>query len=160
MATKIFIDGYNFLWQERIFRDEAIRGHDKGREAVLKWLTGQARLGEFEVTVVFDAYKTDSFHPTAQAMQGIQVVFTAGGQSADDYLREAAALHGPAAIIVSSDREVMRHAEKKGCGVLGSREFQDALQNAESLDLDPSRKLPKGKRKALNRLLKNATGPQ
>lgn len=153
MATKVIIDGYNFLWQDGLFRDEAIRGHDKGREAVLKWVSENPRLANFEVTVVFDAYKTDALHPSEENFQGIKVVYSAGGQSADDLIREMAALHGPAAIVVSSDHEVMRYAEKKDCGVLGSREFQRAIKDPESFDLDPSRKLPKAKRRALSKLL-------
>jgi hypothetical protein len=64
MATRILIDGYNFLWQDRLFRDEAIRGHDKGRTAVLEWLAKRPQLKAFDVSVVFDAYKTDASRPT------------------------------------------------------------------------------------------------
>ncbi len=155
MPTKILIDGYNFLWQDALFRDEAIRGHDKGRAAVLKWVSENPSLASFEVTVVFDAYKTDALHPSEETFQGIQVVYTAHGQSADALIREMAAMHGPAAIIVSSDHEVMRYAEKKDCGVLTSREFQRALKDPASFDLDPSRKLPKAKRRALSKLLRS-----
>lgn len=154
MSSKIFIDGYNFLWQDSIFRNEAIRGFDKGREAVLKWVTSTPRLEEFDVTVVFDAYKTDASHPSEETVRGIKVVYTAHGQRADDFIREMAETYGPAAIIVSSDREVMRHAENKGCGILGGREFQMALERPESFEADPARKLPKGKRRALAKLLR------
>lgn len=157
MPTRILIDGYNFLWQDHLFRNEAIRGHDKGRAAVLKWVASTPRLQEFEVTVVFDAYKTDALHPSEEKVGGISVVYTAGGQTADDFIREMAAMHGPAAIIVSSDREVMRHAEKKGCGVLGAREFQVAVEHPESFKMDPARKLPKAKRKALSKLLRQVS---
>lgn len=154
MATKILIDGYNFLWQDRLFRNEAIRGHDKGREAVLEWLAKHPRLREFDVTVVFDAQGTDSLHPTEHEEHGFNVVFTAGGQSADDWIRAAAAELGSAAVVVSSDREVARYAEKKGCGVLGSREFQTALERPEVFETDPSRRFSKAKRRALARLLR------
>src|SRR5262249_37926324 len=139
----------------RIFRDEAIRGHDKGREAVLTWLAKRPSLQNFDVTVVFDAYKTDAFSPTEHDDHGFHVVFTATGQSADDWLRFAPSDHGPSAIVVSSDHEVMRHAEKKGCGVLSSKEFQIAIDHPETLKADPSRRFGKAKRRALARLLKN-----
>ncbi len=154
MATKLVIDGYNFLWQDGLFRDQAIRGFDKGREKVLDWLATQPLLQSFEVVVVFDAYKTDASHPSEETIRGLRVVYTAQGQRADDLIREMAALHGSAAIVVSSDNEVARHAEKKGCGVLGAREFQRVLERPETFDFDPSHKLPKGKRKALSRLLR------
>jgi predicted RNA-binding protein with PIN domain len=154
VATKILIDGYNFLWQERLFRDEAIRGHDKGREAVLDWLAKRPALAAFDVTVVFDAYKTDSFHAVEHKDRGFTVVFTAAGQSADDWIRAAASDQGPSAIVVSSDHEVMRHAEKKGCGVLSSKEFQIALDRPETFEADASRRFGKAKRRALSRLLR------
>lgn len=155
MATKILIDGYNFLWQDRLFRDEAIKGHDKGRASVIDWLSKRPQLQNFDITVVFDAYKTDSFSPTEQSERGFRVIFTARGQSADDWIRAAASDLGPSAVVVSSDIEVMRHAEKKGCGVLSSKEFQIALDRPDTFEADPSRRFGKAKRKALNRLLKN-----
>src|SRR5262249_49131556 len=146
MPTKILIDGYNFLWQDRLFRDEAIKGHDKGREAVMTWLAKRPQLQEFDVTVVFDAYKTDSFQATAHKDRGITVIFTANGQRADDWLKSSASSLGPSAIVVSSDLEVMRHAEKKGCGVLTSKEFQIAVDRPESFETDPSRRFGRAKR--------------
>lgn len=154
MATKLIIDGYNFLWQESMFRNEAIRGHDKGRESVLNWLKDKPILSQFDIYLIYDAYKTDSFHPTEENHSGIKVIFTAGGQSADDLIRQMAADEGPSAIVVSSDHEVMRFAEKRGCGVLGSREFQRAVTHPEDFEMDPSRKLPKAKRKALAKLIR------
>ena len=156
MATKILIDGYNFLWQDRMFRDEAIRGHDKGRAAVLDWLAKRPSLGTFDITVVFDAYKTDASHPTEHMERGFRVVFTANGQSADDWIRATSADLGPSAIVVSSDIEVMRHAEKKGCGVLSSKEFQIAVDRPETFEADPSRRFGRAKRRALARLSRNA----
>jgi predicted RNA-binding protein with PIN domain len=155
MATRILIDGYNFLWQDQMFRNEAIRGHDKGREAVLDWLAKRPQLQTFDVTVVFDAYKTDSFHAIEHKDRGFNVVFTAGGQSADDWIRAQAAELGPSVIVVSSDHEIMRYAEKKGCGVLGSREFQLALDRPETFETDPSHRFSKAKRRALTRLLRS-----
>src|SRR5579885_2002075 len=131
MATKIVIDGYNFLWNDQMFRDKAIRGFDKGREQLLSWLASQPVLQNFEVMVVFDAYKTDSFHPTEENVKGLRVVYTARDQRADDLIREMAMMHGPASIVISSDNEVMRFAEKKGCGVLSSREFQRVLEHPD-----------------------------
>jgi predicted RNA-binding protein with PIN domain len=152
MATRIFIDGYNFLWQDRLFRDEAIRGHDKGRAAVLDWLAKRPQLEGFDVTVVFDAYKTDSFQPTDHKERGVTVVFTAAGQRADDWIKTAASQWGPSAVVVSSDIEVMRHAEKKGCGVLSSKEFQIAVDRPETFETDPSRRFGRAKRRALAKL--------
>jgi predicted RNA-binding protein with PIN domain len=154
VPTKIIIDGYNFLWQEALFRDEAITSFEKGREKLLQWLSAQAPLQNFEVMVVFDAHRTYQRDPSRESYEGIHVVYTAGGQTADELIRELAAEYTAGAIVVSSDREVARHAEKKGCGVLGSREFQTLLANPEAFALDPSRKLPKSKRKAIAKLIK------
>lgn len=158
MANKIIIDGYNFMWASNPFRDEAIGNLETGRNELLKWLSQQAQLRNFEVTVVFDAHHTESSHPTQMSHQSIQVLFSSSGQTADDLIRELSLESGPAAIVISSDKEVMRNAEKKGCGVLGSREFQNVVEHPESFVIEPGHKLPKGKRKALAKLLpKNLT---
>jgi predicted RNA-binding protein with PIN domain len=153
MASKIIIDGYNFMWASNPFRDEAIGNLETGRNELLKWLSQQETLRNFEVTVVFDAHHTESSHPTQMSHQFIRILFSSGGQTADDLIRELAAELGPSAIVISSDREVMRNAEKKGCGVLGSREFQNVVEHPENFAVDPGHKLPKGKRKALAKLL-------
>jgi hypothetical protein len=153
MAMKLIIDGYNFLWQYASARSVATSNFEKGREALLKWLTEQPRLQMFDITVVFDAYKTDALHHSQQKIQGIDVVYTAGGQTADQLIREMASQYTVGAIVVSSDREVARHAEKKGCGVLGSGEFRAAVERPEDFQIDPSRKMPKGKRKALAKFI-------
>src|SRR6185295_9748631 len=112
-------------------------------------------LKDFDVSVVFDAYKTDAFQPTAHKERGVTVVFTAAGQRADDWIKAAASEWGPSAVVVSSDIEVMRHAEKKGCGVLSSKEFQIAVDRPETFEADPARRFGRAKRKALAKLTRS-----
>ena len=65
------------------------------------------------------------------------------------------------AIIISSDREVARFAEKKGCGVLGSHEFDRVLNEPMGLEEEEEEegekqgsayRPKKARRKALARL--------
>ena len=163
--AQIFIDGYNFLWASGEHRPEAIDDFQQARDHLIARLAGHPRLARHQVTVVFDAYKTDATSSSIDMIGGIRVQFSRGGETADDVLKEAAREHRDAAIVVSSDREVARFAEKQGCGVLGSHEFDRVLLEEINLEEDdeealyerpakkgPSRRDPKARRKALARL--------
>ena len=163
MGAHIFIDGYNLLWASDVHRAGAIRDFEGEREALIARLAQSPRLAPHQVSIIFDAHKTDSAESSTAQMGGIEVRFTRHGQQADAVLREMAAQHGSGAIIISSDREVARYAEKKGCGVLGSHEF-DRLLDAPVPDMTdeadetthskkgPARRDPKARRRALARL--------
>ncbi len=166
MATKIFIDGYNLLWASDTHRPEAIRNFEHSREELIQRLAGSPRLARHQVTIVFDAHKTDAYDLSSETIDGIEVQFTRQGQSADSVLKKLARQHGSAAVIISSDREVARYAEKRGCGVLGSHEFDllldsppasedDAFEDADEISYSkkgPARRDPKARRRALARL--------
>ncbi len=164
MGSRIFIDGYNFLWASDRHRPEAIRDFESAREEMLARLSGHPLLARHQVRIVFDAYKTDSLDRSTETRGDIEVQYSRGGETADQVLKQLATEFGNGAIVISSDREVARFAEKKGCGVLGSHEF-DRLLNEEGLRDDeeedeyvtqnrkgPSHRLPKARRQALNRL--------
>ncbi len=164
MGTKIFIDGYNMLWASDTHRPEAIRNFEESRADLIARLATSPRLQPHTVTIVFDAYKTDSIYGSTEQVDGIEVQFTRQGQQADSVLRDQAREFGSGAIIVSSDREVARYAEKRGCGVLGSHEFdnlidqpirddeEDEDEERDTSKKGPSRRDPKARRKALARL--------
>ena len=153
MATKLLIDGYNFLWESSVYPNQALYQMEKGRQAVINWLVSKPILKNFEIYLVFDAHRTDHYSPSTNTERGIKVVFSARGQTADELIRNMADDYTVGAIVVSSDLEVFRHAEKKGCGVLGSREFERLVENPEDFQIDASRRRTKGKRKAVQKFL-------
>lgn len=155
MATKLIIDGYNFLWGSSVFRDKNVN-FEKGREAIFQWMARHPQLQNFEVIVVFDAHQTSARVPTRTPYQGFEVIYTSSGQTADSLIQDLSAQYTSGAIVISSDNEVARYAEKKGCGVLGSSEFQKVIEHPEEFSFDPARKLPKGKRKAFAKILSSA----
>jgi predicted RNA-binding protein with PIN domain len=163
MGTHIFIDGYNFLWASGEHRPEAIHNFQEARDHMIQRLAGHPRLARHQVNIVFDAHKTETDWTTSETTGGIEVVYSRRGQEADDVLKDYAREFREAAVIVSSDREVARYAEKKGCGVLGAGTFERVL-NEGIPDEDeedepprptkkgPSRRDPKARRKALAKL--------
>lgn len=166
MATRIFIDGYNMLWASDTHRPEAIRNFEHSREELIARIAASPRLKRHKVTLVFDAHKSGGSEGSSEKVKGIKVRFTRGGQQADDVLKEMAKQYSSGAIIISSDREVARYAEKKGCGVIGSHEFdrlldepvyegefdeeEDSPNNNDKKG--PARRDPKARRRALARL--------
>ncbi len=167
MATRIFIDGYNLLWAADTHRPgNAIRNFEGSRDALIERLAEHTGLAKHQVTLIFDAHKTDAACESSERRGNITVMFTRQGKTADAVIRELCQQYRHGAIVVSSDREVARYAEKKGCGVLGSHEFNRLIDDPNFNDWDeddednypepkkggPARREPKARRRALQRL--------
>ncbi len=162
MALHLLIDGYNLLHQmpELAFLME--EDPEEARRALIAKLQQYQRVRRHRITVVFDAWNDEK--PRHQmTIKGIQVVFTAQGETADDYLKRQALKEKERAIVVTSDREIRSYVETYGAISISGRDFLARLENAlyeelkgESLDLPPrtTKKLPKKARKRLAKLAK------
>jgi len=124
MATLWIIDGYNFIRQSRRFSGlEAERG-EKGKAAALRWLGRfSERTGE-KVCVVLDAYS--GLHREMQELpvQGLQVLASRGGYTADEEIIAMVGEKGDAAVVVTSDKMILDAAIKSGASILKSDEFE------------------------------------
>lgn len=173
MAIHIIIDGYNL-----IRRSPELAGLDRqdlqwGRDALVDLLAAYKKLKPHKITVVFDGTDEPSLYGSRDRAKGIGIVYSHGGESADDVIRRMANQEKAKALVVSSDREVMTAAELAGATVMDSAAFEDKIAMARYLAVKgdgeaiestgwvpttrkkgPSRRLPKRKRKARARTQK------
>jgi uncharacterized protein len=177
MATQIIIDGYNLMWGTDVFRAKTLKNFEGARDHLLETLAKTPTLLGKTVTVVFDAWKTDSLAPSRELYKSITVIYSQKGQKADELIKKLAEKHRGAAVVVSSDRDVRRVCEKKGCSLLYSSEFErmirqgdttpDPLMALKGYDPQeetappkgtqkkgPAKRLPRTRRRARSRLLK------
>ncbi len=163
MAIHLLIDGYNLLHQipELSFLME--ESPEEARKSLLQKLQTYQRLKRHRITVVFDAWN-DPEPRRKVTIKGIQVVFTAAGETADDYLKRIAVKERDRAVVVTSDREIRSYVETYGAISITSRDFLVRLESAIYEDLKgeplcepptpPSKKLPKKVRRRLAKLAK------
>lgn len=168
MAVQIIVDGYNYIGGQRGLQKDIEAQREK-----LIHLLGQYRSKKgYEVTVVFDGLRSGWPDEHGERREGIDVVFSRQGETADDVIIRMARELGSACVVVSSDREVARSAIQAGGVSIETKEFERKLYEAgqssfsgdeDELDLEEGRssrrrgnprKLKKEDRKKRQRLNK------
>jgi predicted RNA-binding protein with PIN domain len=120
----VVIDGYNVIH----CADDLVKvfgGGDLERaRARLCGFAAAAHPGE-KVVVVFDATKAGGDYPTSARIAGVEVLFSAKGQTADELIVKHVRHLRPAEVVtvVTSDREVRQAVREHGVRVVGAREY-------------------------------------
>ena len=130
MAMHVIIDGYNLL---------GVRGHigpgssfdgDHVRETLLQELRLYRQRKGHPLTVVFDAWRQRGGMENREHRSGVQVVYSSGGEQADQVIQRMARRYGRECMVVSSDLEIQHTAQDHGAMVMSSQEFQGKLKSA------------------------------
>jgi predicted RNA-binding protein with PIN domain len=131
---KIIVDGYNVIYTDDRLRRLACRNLERARKDFLHRLERYLKKKKVQVTVVFDG--RGALSDAEVVIPGkLQVVYTAGGQTADDLIISTLKQSGNAQsyLVVSSDRtHIGAVARGLGCQVLGSLRFLERLTPGES----------------------------
>ena len=133
--ASLIVDGYNVIhaWPslKRLLssasledaRDELIR-----RVGVLGFISGEA------VTVVFDAHHSTSLTNSEESVEGVRVIFTRKGHSADhaiERLAYAASNTGEIITVATSDRFQSDLVRGMGGAVISALELERRVEDAE-----------------------------
>ena len=134
-VQKLIVDGYNVIhaWPslKRLLstasleeaRDELIH-----RLAVMEMITGES------VTVVFDAHHSTSMANSEETVEGVHVIFTRKGHSADhaiERLAYAASNSGDVITVATSDRFQRDLVRGMGGAVISALELERRVIEAE-----------------------------
>ncbi|OAG28686.1 NYN domain-containing protein [Thermodesulfatator autotrophicus] len=162
MAIHLLIDGYNLLHQIPELAFLMQEDPEEARQALLKQLQEYQRIRRHKITVVFDAW--DRAEPRSEvSIKGIRVIFTAQGETADDYIKRRAVKEKERVVVVTSDRAIRSYVETYGAISVTSRDFLAKMEAAfyeemkgEKLSPEPipGKKLPKKARQRLAKLAK------
>lgn len=134
MALHIIVDGYNLIRQSPALLAREREDLARGREALIARLAAYRRLKPHRITVVFDGGKAPAFSPPRDRLQGIAVIYSRSGETADSVILRLAARERERALVVSSDRTVMRLAAESGAAAVDSPEFEARMNLAAALD--------------------------
>ncbi len=140
MATRLIVDGYNFIRQSPSLRAVESRDLQMGRETLIRQLASYKRVRGHEITVVFDGWQSDSLTESQQWQRGILVIYSKRDERADEVIKRMAKRFGQGAVVVTSDREVAHFAEKVGATAVSSEEFEGKMSIAvfmEAKGMDP-----------------------
>ncbi|HEV2415834.1 MAG TPA: NYN domain-containing protein [Candidatus Dormibacteraeota bacterium] len=133
--AELIVDGYNVIhaWTslKRLLSDaslEAARDKLVERLAVLGMITGES------VTVVFDAHHSASMSNSEEMVDGVRVVFTRRGHSADHAIERiayAASNTGQIITVATSDRFQRDLVRGMGGAVISALELERRVIDAE-----------------------------
>lgn len=133
----VIIDGYNLLGLRGQVGPGSSLDGDRVRDTLIQELTLYRQRKGHPITVVFDAWRERGGLEHHEHRAGVQVVYTRGGEKADQVIQRMARRYGKDCVVVSSDVEIRHTAEDHGAFVMTSQEFQGKLKS-------PVRSPPKG----------------
>jgi len=133
MGLHIIIDGYNLIRQSKDLRLLDRQDIALGRETLIARLAAYRKFKPHPITVVFDGSETCGLYAPRDRTKGIHVVFSCGGETADNLIVRMARRERERALVVSSDAAVVRAAEACGATSLESPEFEARMAMAEAL---------------------------
>ena len=133
-ATRIIVDGYNVIhsWDE--LKELAKDNLDLAREKLINDLINYHAYTGNEIVLVFDAYLVDGGAEKKSDRDGLHIVYTAPGVSADNYIERLVDEIGKNenVKVVSSDAMIQLTAVKTGVLRVSSGEFKHYVN--QSLD--------------------------
>jgi len=127
MPSLWIIDGYNFIRQSRRFAELEAHRPEQGRKAAMHWLNQFAERTGLRVCLVLDAYGGLHSEPVVDGVGALQLVYSRGGYTADEEIIALAQQKQDTAIVVSSDKAIIKAALKAGASYLESREFEQEV---------------------------------
>ena len=129
----IIIDGYNLIRQSDSLRRVERLSLEAGRDELIRRVAAYRRSRGHRATVVFDGWMTGPAHEERHRWDGVNIVYSGRGETADEVIRRMArAERGSEFIVVSSDREVAAGAMKAGGVAISSPEFERRMGEGET----------------------------
>jgi len=83
MKEYLVIDGYNVIFSRPEFDGLKKSGLELARLKLIDLLINHAALAGQQIILVFDAHKAKELYERSEEIQGLQVIYTAAGETAD-----------------------------------------------------------------------------
>ncbi|MBW2598833.1 MAG: NYN domain-containing protein [Deltaproteobacteria bacterium] len=130
----IIIDGYNLIRQSDSLKRLERFSLEEGRNGLMKRVAGYKKLKDHKITVVFDGWANGSAREERLRENGVHIVYSRRGETADKVIkRMAMAGRGGEIIVVTSDRDVADSVVKAGGVAISSPEFETRMNEAEMM---------------------------
>jgi predicted RNA-binding protein with PIN domain len=133
-VDRLIVDGYNVThaWPE--LKELMGVSLEAARDRLIERLATYSQVRSTDVTVVFDAHRTSSPSNSRQEVDGVHVIFTRKGHSADHAIERLAyslAGDGNPIIVATSDRFQRDLVRGMGGAVISALELERQVVEAE-----------------------------
>jgi len=128
----LVIDGYNLLHVNRSLINLNSTRLQWERERLIDRLSTYQGHKSCGITVVFDGWQEGWSTETREKKKGIEVLFSKLGEKADEVIKRFVKEKGSGTIVITSDRDVARFAQRMGIPVIASEQFREKLEGGSS----------------------------
>ena len=166
----LIIDGYNLIYAGRLLPSATPHDLEKERDHLVDQLSSYRQTRPYPITVVFDGWQGGWAAEKRERKKGIELIFSSLGEKADEVIKRLVREKGSGTVVVTSDREIARYAEKMDVAVIPSYQFkgkmemsafamekgidEDETENRGAKQKGPSRRLSKKERRIRTALKK------
>jgi len=127
----LIIDGYNLLHVTRSLTQLSSVELQLERDQLINQVSVYRQLKSYEITVVFDGWQGGWSTEKKERKKGIEVIFSKLGEKADEVIKRLVKEKGSGAIVVTSDREVSKYAERMAAAVIPSDQFKEKIERSD-----------------------------
>jgi predicted RNA-binding protein with PIN domain len=133
-VERVIVDGYNIVHAWVPLKRLLDVSLEAARDKLVERLAVYAMVTGSEVTVVFDAHHSAARTNSEELVEGVRVLFTRRGHSADHVIERiayAATAAGDAITVATSDRTQRDLVRGMGGAVIDARELERRVVDAE-----------------------------
>ena len=124
----LIIDGYNLLHASLTLINISPIQLQWERDRLIQNLSTYRYKKPCEITVVFDGWRGGGRIEGKERKKGIEIIFSKIGEKADEVIKRLIKEKGTGAVVVTSDREVSKYAERISVAVIQSDQFQHKME--------------------------------
>ena len=128
----LVIEGYNLLHVNRSLIKLNSTRLQWERERLIDRLSTYQKHKSCEITVVFDGWQEGWSTETREKKKGIEILFSKLGEKADEVIKRLVKEKGSGTIVITSDRDVARFAQRMDIPVISSEQFREKLERGSS----------------------------
>jgi predicted RNA-binding protein with PIN domain len=131
---RLIVDGYNVIHAWPTLKRLLGVSLEAARDKLVERMSVYGLVTETEVTVVFDAHHSSALTNAEETVEGVRVLFTRKGHSADHAIERiayGATDAGDAVTVATSDRFQSDLVRGMGCGVISAPELERRVVEAE-----------------------------
>jgi len=126
----LIIDGYNLLhlFSPRLSLTAAQLQRERDR--LIERLSNYGRQKCLEITIVFDGWQGGWVTEQKERIKGIEVIYSKVGEKADDVIKRLVRERGAGSMVITSDREISKDAERMSVAAIPSDQFREKLEQS------------------------------
>ena len=126
----LIIDGYNLLHVSRSLAGSNPTELQRERDRLIDELAAYGRSKACKITIVFDGWQGGWSTEKRETRKGVELIFSQLGEKADDVIKRLVREKGSGVIVVTSDRDISRYAERMSVTAISSDQFQEKMEGS------------------------------